>query len=131
MISAVVNAGIEGGYLASAASSMGNDCLVIGLLCRPADGEHGGDQVIQWPEQVVLSDQDNLVIYAKMVDRLARNRVVGRRIRQGACRQFFPRADIAGRGRVNHPAPHGAVLADSGHDDPHQLILSPSPTFRQ
>src|ERR1700757_1778864 len=66
-----------------------------------------------------------------MVDRLSRNRVVGRRGRQGACCQFLPRADVAGRGRVNHPAPHGAVLADSGHDDPHQLILSPSTTFRQ
>jgi hypothetical protein len=48
-------------------------------MWRLADGEHGGDQVIQRPGQVVLSDQDNLVIDAKMVDRPSRNRVVGRR----------------------------------------------------
>jgi hypothetical protein len=47
-------------------------------MWRLADGEDGGDQVIQRPGQVVLSGQDNLVIDAKMVDRPSRNRVVGR-----------------------------------------------------
>jgi hypothetical protein len=38
-------------------------------MWRLADGEHGGDQVIQRPEQVVLGDQDTLLTDAKMVDR--------------------------------------------------------------
>jgi hypothetical protein len=38
-------------------------------MWRLADGEHGGDQVVQRPGQLVLGDQDNLVINAKMVDR--------------------------------------------------------------
>jgi hypothetical protein len=100
-------------------------------MWRLADGEDGGDQVIQRPGQVVLSGQDNLVIDAKMVDRPSRNRVVGRWGCQGACGQVLLRADVAGRGGVNHPAPHGAVLADSGHDDPHQLSLSPLTAFHQ
>jgi hypothetical protein len=107
------------------------DRAVIGSMWHLADGEHGGDQVIQRPGQVVLSDQDNLVIDSKMVDRPTRNRVVGRRDSQGTFGQFLPWTDIARRGCVNHPAPHGAVLADSGHDDPHQLSLSPPTAFRQ
>jgi hypothetical protein len=38
-------------------------------MWRLADGEHGGDQVGQRPGQVMLGDQDNLVIDAKMVVR--------------------------------------------------------------
>ena len=57
--------------------------VVAGSIWRLADGEHGGDQVIQRPGQVVLSDQDNPVIDAKMVNRPSRNRVVGRRDSQG------------------------------------------------
>ena len=73
---------------------------------------------------------DNPLTDAKMVNRTPRNRAVG----GGAARardEFLPRAGVAGRGGVNHPAPHGAVRADSGHDDPHQLSLSPSAAFRQ
>jgi hypothetical protein len=73
-------------------------------MWRLANGEHGGDQVIQRPGQVVLSDEDNPVIDAKMVDRPSRNRVVGRWGSQGACGQVLPRADVARRGGVNHPA---------------------------
>ena len=65
---------------------------VIGSMRRLADGEHGGDQVIQRPGQVMLSDQDNLVIDAKVVDRPSRNRVVGRRGSQGTYGQVLPRA---------------------------------------
>ena len=50
---------------------------------------------------------------------------------QGPGEEFHPRASIAGRGGVNHPAPHGAVRTDQGHDDPHQLSLSPPAAFRQ
>jgi hypothetical protein len=105
--------------------------LVAGSVWCLADGEHGGDQVIQRPGQVVLGDQDTLLTDAKMVDLAPRNRPVGRRGSQGACDEFLPRAGAAGRGGVNHPAPHGAVRADSGHHDPHQLSLSPPAAFRQ
>ena len=40
-------------------------------------------------------------------------------------------ADVAARGGINHAALHRAVPVDSGHDDPHQLSLSPSAAFRQ
>ena len=101
------------------------DALFTGSIWRFADGEYGGDQVVQRPGQVVLGDQHNLLIDAKMVDRTPRDRLVGRRGSQGACDEVLPRASIAGRRGVNHPAPHGAVRADSGHYDPHQLSLSP------
>jgi hypothetical protein len=97
---------------------------------RLADGEHGGDQVVQRPGQVVLGDQDNLVFDAKMVDRTPRNRAVGR---GGAARA---RAMSSSHGPASPDAavltirPHGAVRADSGHD-PHQLSLFPSAAFRQ
>ncbi len=99
---------------------------------RLADSQHGSDQVVQRPGQVLLGDQDNLVIDAKMLDRPSRNRAVVRR--QGCqcpCEEFLPRASVAGRGSVNHPAPHGAVRTDQGHDDPHQVSLSLPGTFRQ
>ena len=38
-------------------------------MWRLADSQHGSDQVVQRPGQVLLGDQDNLVIDAKMVDR--------------------------------------------------------------
>ena len=60
------------------------DGLVAGSMWFLADGEHGGDQVIQRPGQVVLGDQDTLLTDAKMVDRAPRNRPVGRRGSQGA-----------------------------------------------
>ena len=43
--------------------------LVTGSTWWLADGEHGGNQVVPRPGQVVLGDQDNPVIDAKMVDR--------------------------------------------------------------
>ena len=98
---------------------------------RLADSQHGSDQVVQRPGQVLLGDQDNLVIDAKMADRPSRNRAVGRQGGQCPCEEFLPRASVAGRGGVNHPAPHGAVRADQGDDDPHQLSLSPPGAFRQ
>ena len=100
-------------------------------MWRLADGQHGSDQVVQRPGQVVLGDEGNLVIDAKMVDRLSRNRAVGPQGGQGTCEELVPWAGAAGRGGVNHPAPHGAVRADQGHDDPHQLSLSPPGAFRQ
>ena len=66
------------------------DRAVIGSMWRLADGEYGGDQVIQRPGQVVLGDQDNLVIDAKMVDRPSRNRVVGRSGQPGRVRPGSP-----------------------------------------
>jgi hypothetical protein len=102
-----------------------------GSMWRLADSQHGSDQVVQRPGQVLLGDQDNLVIDAKMVDRPSRNRAAGRQGGQGTCEEFLPRASVAGRGGVNHPAPHGAVRTDQGHDDPHQLSLSPPAAFRQ
>jgi hypothetical protein len=102
-----------------------------GSMWRLADSQHGSDQVVQRPGQVLLGDQDNLVIDAKMADRPSRNRAVGRQRGQGTCEEFLPRASVAGRGGVNHPAPHGAVRTDQGHDDPHQLSLSPPAAFRQ
>ena len=101
-----------------------------GSMWRLADGKHGGDQVIQRPGQVVPGDQDHLVIDAKMIDRPSRNRAVGRRGSQGACDKFLPQAGVAGRRGVNHPAPHCAVRADLGHDDPHQLSLLRCAAFR-
>jgi hypothetical protein len=98
-------------------------------MWRLADGQHGNDQVVQRPGQVVLGDQDNLVIGAKMVDRPSRNRALGLRGSQGTCEEFLPRAGVAGRGGVNHSALDGAVWTDSGHDDPHQLSLSPPAAF--
>ena len=38
-------------------------------MWRLADSQHGSDQVGQRTGQVLLGDQDNLVIDAKMVDR--------------------------------------------------------------
>jgi hypothetical protein len=57
------------------------DWRVTGSRWRLADGQHqhGSDQVIQRPGQVILDDQDNLVIDAKMVDRPSRNRALGGR----------------------------------------------------
>ena len=52
--------------------------LATGSMWRLADGQHGSDQVVQRPGQVLLGDQDNLVIDAKMADRPSRNRAVGR-----------------------------------------------------
>lgn len=98
---------------------------------RLADGQHGGNQVVQRLGQVVLGDQDNLVINAKMVDRPSGNRTVGRHGGQGTREEFLPCTGVARRGGVNHPAPHGARWADQGHDDPHQLSLSPLAAFRQ
>ena len=49
-----------------------------------------------------------------MIDRPSRNRAVGRQGGQGTCEKFLPRADVAGRGGVHHPAPHGAVRTDQG-----------------
>jgi hypothetical protein len=43
---------------------------VTGSMWRLAYGEHGGDQVIQWPGQIMLGHQDTLLTGAKMVDRL-------------------------------------------------------------
>ena len=100
-------------------------------MWRLAEGEYGGDQIVQRPGQVVLGDQDSLLIDAKMVDRAPRNRAVERQGSQGACDEILPRAGVAGRGGVNHPAPHGAVRTDQGHDDPHQLSLSPPAAFPQ
>ena len=89
------------------------------------------DQVIQRPGQVMPGDQCNLVIDAKMADRPSRNRAVGRQGGQGTRQELLPWAAVAGRGGVNHPAPHGAVRADQGHHDPHQFSLSPPAAFRQ
>jgi hypothetical protein len=102
-----------------------------GSMWRLAHSQHGSDQIVQRPGQVLLGDQDNLVIDAKMAERPSRNRAVGRQGGQGTCEEFLPRASVAGRGGVNHPAPHGAVRTDQGHDDPHQLSLSPPAAFRQ
>ena len=100
-------------------------------MWRLADSQHGSDQVVQRPGQVLPGDQDNLVIDAKMADRTSRDRTVGRQGGQGTCEEFLPRASVPGRGGVNHPAPHGAVRTYHGHDDPHQLSLSPPGAFRQ
>jgi hypothetical protein len=35
-------------------------------MWRLADSQHGSDQVVQWPGQVLLGYQDNLVIDTKM-----------------------------------------------------------------
>ena len=102
-----------------------------GSMWRLADSQHGGDQIVQRPGQVLLGDQDNLVIDAKMADRPFRNRTVRRQGGQGPCEERLPRASVTGRGGVNHPAPHGAVWTDQGHDDPHQLSLSPPAASRQ
>jgi hypothetical protein len=101
-----------------------------GSMCRLADGQHGSDQIVQRPGQVVLGDQGNLVINAKMADRPSRNRTVGRHGGQGTREELLPCTDAAGRGGVNHPAAHGAVQADQGHHDPHQLGLSSPAAFR-
>jgi hypothetical protein len=105
--------------------------LVTGSRWCLAEGKYRGDQVIQRPGQVVSGDQDNPLTGAKMVNRTPRNRAVRRRGSQGARDEVLPRAGVAGRGGVNHPAPHGAIWTDPGHDDPHQLSLSPSAAFRQ
>ena len=60
-----------------------------GSMWRLADGQHGSDQVVQRSGQVLLGDQDNLVIDAKMVDRPSRNRAVRRR-RPGPVRGVPP-----------------------------------------
>src|SRR5262249_7266983 len=52
----------------SARSALANGLVADSKWCL-ADGEHGGDQVIQRPGQVVLGDQDTLLTDAKMVDR--------------------------------------------------------------
>jgi hypothetical protein len=49
-----------------------------GSMWRLADSQHGSDQIVQRPGQVLPGDQDNLVIDAKMADRPSRNRAVGR-----------------------------------------------------
>jgi hypothetical protein len=43
--------------------------LITGSMRRLADGEHGGDQVIQRPGQITLGHQHTLLTDAKMVDR--------------------------------------------------------------
>jgi hypothetical protein len=52
-------------------------------MWRLADGEYGGDQIVQRPGQVVLGDRDSLLIDAKMVDRVRRNRAVERQSSPG------------------------------------------------
>jgi hypothetical protein len=64
--------------------------LATGSMWRLADGQHGSDQVVQRSGQVLLGDQDNLVIDAKMVDRPSRNRAAGRQGGQGPCEEFLP-----------------------------------------
>ena len=54
-------------------------------MWRLADSQHGSDQVVQRPGQVLPGDQDNLVIDAKMADRPSPNRAVGRQDGQGTC----------------------------------------------
>jgi hypothetical protein len=107
-------------YLETPAASALAGWLVTGSRWRLADGKHGGDQVIQRPGQVVSGAQDNPLTGAKMVNRTPRDRAVGRTGSQGARDEFLPPDGVAGRGSVNHPAPHGAIWADPGHDDPHQ-----------
>ena len=43
-------------------------------MWRLPDRQHGSDQVVQRPRQVVLGDHGNLVIDAKVIDRLSRDR---------------------------------------------------------
>ena len=104
---------------------------------RPADGEHGGDQLVQRPGQVALGGQDNLLIDAKMADRRPRSRAVERRGSQGADNQVRRRRtrpgvpmmisyDLAGTGpalALLHSTvcdrrmrdPQWPVLADAGY----------------
>ena len=85
-----------------------------GSVRRLADSQHDSDQVVQRPGQVLLGDQDNLVIDAKMADRPSRNRAVRRRGGQRPCEEFLPRASVAGRDGVHHPVPHGGAVAACG-----------------
>ena len=74
--------------------------------CLPsADSQHGGDQVVQRPGQVLPGDQDNLVIDAKMVNRPSRNRAVGR---QGG-RAASARARSSSHGPVSPGAPVSTI----------------------
>ncbi len=79
----------------------------------------------------MLGDQDSPVVDSDMVDRAPWDGPVGRPDSQGPCDELLPGTGVAVRGGVNYPAPHGAVPVDSGHDDPHQLSLSPATAFQQ
>jgi hypothetical protein len=48
--------------------------FLAGSMWCLADGQHGSEQVVQRSRQVMLGDEGNLVIDAKMVDRPSRNR---------------------------------------------------------
>lgn len=55
--------------------------------------------------------------WSQMVDRPSGNRTVGRHGGQGTREEFLPCTGVARRGGFNHPAPHGTVRADQGHDE--------------
>ena len=74
-------------------------------MWRLADSQHGSDQVVQRPGQVLPGDQDNLVIDVKMADRPSRNRAAGR---QGG-RAARARASSSSHGPVSLDAAVSAI----------------------
>lgn len=91
-------------------------------MWRLADGQHGRDQIVQRPVQVVLGDQGNLVIDAKMVDGPSRNRAVGRQSGPGPVRRVPP----TGRHRwTRRCPPSGAAWCRPGRSG------SPRPSSAQ
>jgi hypothetical protein len=70
-----------------------------GSMQRLAEGERGGDPVVQRPRQVVFGDRHNVLIDTMMVDRIPRNRPVERRASQGACDEVLPWGGVAGTRR--------------------------------
>ena len=104
---------------------MSENAAATGSIRRLADGQHGSDQVVKWPGQVLLGDQDNLVIDVKMVDRTSRNRAVGRHGGQGACEEFLHglvSLDMTVSTMRRRMVPSGPIRVTT---DPHLLSLSP------
>lgn len=79
------------------------------------------------PVQVVLTDRDQVIIHADVVDGGAGDRAVGRRDGKGAGGKVFPFRAVVSLGGVHHAAVHGAVPLDPGRHDPHRPILPPAP----
>ena len=74
----------------------------------------------------MLGGDDHVVIHADVVDGDTRSWTVRHRTPDSASGEILPELTVALLGGVHHAAVQGAVRVNSGHNDPHQLILSPA-----
>ena len=74
----------------------------------------------------MLGGDNHVVIRADVVNGDTGNRAVRHRDADGGSGEILPELTVALLGGVHHAAVQGAVRVNSGHNDPHQPILSPA-----